>query len=127
MSKKLLAAMVLLLLFLAFGTVLAPESPMFWLASSAVGYQIARFGLMLVLLLQLGTNPPRHKTFRIFSGWVAGITAFWVLNATYGNNMEILDSLSLLGAAVAIGLTALERTIPVRTKLAKPIGQIATA
>jgi hypothetical protein len=115
MGKKLLAAALLTLIFLAFGTQIAPDSPMFWLASSTIGYQVVRFGLMLVLLLQLCTDPPRHKTFRIISAVVSGLTAFWVLRATYNNHMMLLDSLSLLASSIAIGVTALERKLSLST------------
>jgi len=61
MGKRLLVISFATLIFLAFGTELAPDSPLFWLASSSTGYQVIRFGLMLILLLQLGTEPPRHR------------------------------------------------------------------
>jgi hypothetical protein len=131
MGKKLVAAALFTLIFLAFGTEIAPDSPLFWLASSAVGYQVIRFGLVLILLLQLGSDPPRHRTFRIISAWVAGVTSLWVLRATYANYMALLDTLSLLGSVVAIGLTALERTSPdsspVSSKAPKHSRRVAAA
>jgi hypothetical protein len=59
--------------------------------------------------LQLATNPPRHKTFRIVTAMVSSLTAFWVITATYNNQMMLLDSLGLLASSIAIGVTALER------------------
>jgi hypothetical protein len=111
MGKALLVAAFAALVLLAFGTELAPNSPAFWLASSAAGYQIVRFALMLLLLMQIATDPPRHKTFRMISLGISSLVALWALRATYGNTMLFLDTLSLLASSVAVALTALERKV----------------
>ena len=113
MGKTLLVAAFGTLALLAFGTENASNNSMFWLASSAVGYQIVRFGLMLLLLLQIATNPPRHQIFRAISMVVASTVAVWTLQATYANHMLFLDSLSLLASSVAIAITALEQRAPI--------------
>jgi hypothetical protein len=79
-----------------------------WLASDAVGYTIVRLILMASLFGLLITNPPRNPAFRALVGVVALCLGAWALIATYQNNMEILDSASILAASLAIGITALE-------------------
>lgn len=109
MGKALLVAAFAILAFLAFGTENASDNSMFWLASSETGYQVVRFGLMLLLILQIATNPPRHRVFRAISMIVATTVSVWTLSATYNNQMLFLDSLSLLASSTAIAITALER------------------
>ena len=109
MGKALLVAAFAILAFLAFGTENASDNSMFWLASSAIEYHVVRFGLMLLLILQIATNPPRHRVFRAISMIVATTVSAWTLSATYNNHMLFLDSLSLLASATAIAITALER------------------
>ncbi len=109
MGKALLVAAFAILALLAFGTQNDPNSSMFWLASSATGYQVVRGGLMAVLLLQIVTNPPRYMVFRATSMIIASSVAIFSLQATYANHMLLLDALSLLASSVAIAVTALER------------------
>ena len=109
MAKALLVAAFSILVLLAFGTENASNNSMFWLASTGIGYQVVRFSLMLVLLLQIATNPPRHRVFRAISIMVATSVAAWTLTSTYDNKMQLLDSLSFLASSIAIAVTALER------------------
>lgn len=111
MSKKLLAASIGSLIFLIIGTSLYPDNPLFWLATSSLNFQIIRFGLLLILLLQFVTEPPRKRVFRAISAMVAVSVASWTLQATYANHMMLLDALCFLGTSVAVGLVALERQL----------------
>lgn len=109
MGKMLLLFSLVCLAILYFGTAFFGQSPAFWLASSASSYQHVREMLALVLVLQLTTRPPRHIWFRILSGTVALAVGTWAIEATYSNQMMFLDTLCFVGAAIAIGVTALER------------------
>lgn len=102
------------LAFVGVGIVLFPQNSLFWIASSSQIYQHVREGLGLVLLVQFVTRPPRHVWVRILSGSIAIAVGIWVVEATYSNQMLLLDSLSFLAASIVIGFTALERRINTR-------------
>ena len=112
MGKLLLLLSCSCLLLLLFGTAAFPDSPGFWLASAAPSYEHVRSLLAFVLLVQLVTRPPRHLAFRVACGIVAAAVATWAIQETYAAQMLLLDSLSLLAAATAIGVTALEVSTP---------------
>ena len=109
MSKVLLFLSFVCLAILLVGTALWPNAPAFWLASGNGPFQLIRGILMATLFAQLVTNPPRHMLFRLLAGSLASVVGLWALGATYSNQMQILDGMGFLGAAIAIGLTALER------------------
>lgn len=109
MGKTLLLLSLVVLTVLFLGTSLAPQDPAFWLASSVPTYQHIREVLALVLMLQLITRPPRHVWFRMLAGAIAVAVGSWSIEATYSYSMQLLDTLCFIGAAVAIGITALER------------------
>jgi hypothetical protein len=96
------------LVLLLFGTAWFPDSSAFWLASSTNFFEYMRGVLLCVLVVQLVTKPPRNIYFRLAYGMLATAVGAWALKATYDAQMEALDSLSLLAAAIAIGVTALE-------------------
>jgi hypothetical protein len=108
MGKLLLSLSMLSLLILAVGTSLMPNNPVFWLATGDNFYQFARLALALVLGIQLVTHPPRHIALRIAAGMLAVTIGYWVIVETYASQMMWLDTLSLLSAAIATGITALE-------------------
>jgi hypothetical protein len=108
MGKLLLFLSFLSLLLLAVGTAFYPNNELFYLASTAPKIQYIREALSAVLFLQLVTHPPRSFWFRTLTGALALGVGGWSLVSTYSGTMPLLDSLSLLGAALAIGVTALE-------------------
>jgi hypothetical protein len=108
MSKSVLLLSFISLAFLLVGAIIMPNSPALWLASSALGYDIVRIVLMLILFGLLITNPPRNHVFRALVGFIAVGLTVWSLAATYDNRMQILDSASILAASVSMGITALE-------------------
>lgn len=87
----------------------APQNPLFWFASLGTTYQHIRELLLAILLVQLVTRPPRHVWFRILTGAVSIVTITWVIQQSYSFNMLPLDTLSILGASLAIAVTSLER------------------
>jgi len=90
---------------------MAPQSSAFWLASGTTMYQHIREVLMLVLILQLVTQPPRHVWLRLLSGAIAGAVGVWSVEAIFAGNMLFLDSLCFMAASLAIMVTALERKV----------------
>src|SRR5665213_2684130 len=109
MGKTLLLLSLVSLAILSIGAALLPQAPVFWLTSNASMYQHIRELLVLVLMLQLTTRPPRHLSLRMLSGAIAVAVGIWSIEATYAYHMQLLDTFCFVGAAVAIGVTALER------------------
>ncbi len=108
MGKLLMLLSCVSLIILAVGTAFAPNNQLFLLASDSNLYQYAREALAATLFLQLVTHPPRHVAFRILAGMLALSVATWVAISFYHGLMPVLDVLSLLASASAIGVTALE-------------------
>ena len=108
MGKLLLFLSCVCLTILVIGTATMPQASAFWMASALPAYQVVRIILGSLLLMEFVTDPPRNRTFRIVAGLVSSAIAIWALDATYSNHMELLDSFSILSAACAIGVTALE-------------------
>ncbi len=96
------------LVLISVGTLLSPQSPLFWLASPSTDYQDVRLLLAIILVLQLATRPPRHLWFRVVSGMIASLVGFWAINQTSSIQMLALDSFSIFGACLAILVTSLE-------------------
>ena len=108
-----MAKFLLLLSFICLGTliilsIVAPNTPAVWLASTGIGYNITRVLLMSVLFVLLVTNPPRNKYFRYFVGLLAISVSAWSVLSTYQNDMKLLDTTSILAATVSMGIVALE-------------------
>ncbi len=108
MSKLLLLLSFMSLVILAIGTTFFANYPLFQLASSSSFYEHIIEILASILFLQLITHPPRHLVFRVLSGLVAISIGGWTIAVTYASLMPLLDTLSLLASAAAIGVTALE-------------------
>jgi len=98
------------LLSIMIGSYYAPDSPFFWLASTDVGAQMVRMGLVLMISVQLLTEPPRHMAIRILTGLTALATAVWAVHASTFMNTPIFDTVVLLQTAIALGISALEFT-----------------
>ena len=111
MGKLLLVLCVVSLSFMGIGTAVIPTDAMFWLASGALLYQKIRFLLILLLLLQFITNPPRQLWIRTFTGLTAGVIGVWTIQATYTMSMPALDTFAFLSASIILLVTALERKI----------------
>jgi len=110
MGKVIMFLIFIGLAILLVGGIVSPATPAMWLASSSHAFMYLRIGLMTLLGLLLVTNPPRNIYFRTFVGLAAVIMSAWSLGSTYNNHMQLLDSLSILGASVTMGIVALEYT-----------------
>lgn len=108
MRRLLLLLAALSLCLLAYGTAYHPDYAAFWLASGEPTYQTVRLLLASALFIQFVTHPPRNIYFRMLCGFIAVSSAAWALEESYAYHMLYMDTLSILGASVATGITALE-------------------
>lgn len=110
---KLLQILALLgLLLLSLGTSRFSQFPAFWLASGASLFQYIRELLIVILTVQIVTQPPRHMIVRVVAAFVALTIGTWAIKSTFTYGMQPLDTLGFIGATLAIGVTALERRDP---------------
>ena len=129
MGKSVILLSFLGIALLLVGCLVAPESAAFWLATKSQDYTIIRLVLLISLGLLLVTNPPRNKVLRTVIGAVASVTGLWALGQTYQNEMQILDSMSILAASVSAGIAVLEYvpdTEEIGEKLATAKAKIST-
>jgi hypothetical protein len=117
MGKALLVLAFIGLGIVSIGTHLEPNSIVFLLASESRQFQILRGVLEFTILLQLITRPPRHLLFRLLTGVIAASTMLWIVFSTYNGQILPWDSLSILGASIAIMITAIERKAHVHMPL----------
>jgi hypothetical protein len=111
MGKSVLLLSMLSVIILFLGGLLAPNSPIMWMASTDDAFLILRGVLIVILLGLLVTNPPRNVYFRAFVAAVSvGVTG-WVLSETYQNQMHLLDTMVLLQVCISATLTVLERNL----------------
>ena len=108
MSKLLLLLSFISIVILAIGTAFMPGNELFLLAGRSSGLEYVREILATILFSQLITHPPRHIFFRLLAGGSAIVVAGWTILSSLNGNMLFLDTLSMLAAAIAIGVTALE-------------------
>lgn len=99
---------LVVLLAMGIGSYYAPDGSFFWLASVDMGAQVVRMVLILLLSVQLFTEPPRHLAVRLITGAAAIGTAVWALQVSTFMNTPIFDTVILLQTAIALGVSALE-------------------
>lgn len=85
-----------------------PNNPIMWLASTSLAFTWIRAIMIVILFGLLITEPPRNVYFRMVTGVIAVSLGAWALGTTYDNNMQLLDTLSLLQFSICTGLIALE-------------------
>lgn len=90
------------------GAIVEPQSPLFWVASSSVTYEYIRVAIMGALAILLFTRPPRRTWARALTGSIAVVTVVWAIQQTYSYHMLPFDTLSIVGASIAIIVTILE-------------------
>lgn len=108
MSKLLLLLAFSALMLLSVGTAVTHNNELFLMASGSAALEYIREILAAILFVQLITHPPRHIFFRLLAGFTALAVAGWTIVSSLSGNMLALDTLSMLAAAVAIGITSLE-------------------
>lgn len=126
MRRILLLLSALGLVTLALGTTYAPNDPTFWLAASTPVYQIVRGALAIVLFVQFVTHPPRHILFRLLCGLISVSAGIWAIQETNAYHMMALDTLSIMAASIATGITALELSSPKEVTIKTPRGGYIT-
>jgi hypothetical protein len=99
---------LVVLLSMGIGSYYAPDGSFFWLASTDIGAQMVRMGLILIISVQLFTEPPRHMAIRLLTGATALAAAVWAVHVSTFMNTPIFDTVVWLQAAIALGVSALE-------------------
>ncbi len=108
MTKVLLFLSFLMLGFFVIVSVLYPTSSVLWLASTATSYNYSRLAIMAVLLFMFVTSPPRNTLLRWVIGYGSVALATWSIFNTYNNDIQLLDGMVYLLAAISAGIAALE-------------------
>jgi hypothetical protein len=127
MKQVLIITTTLLIGAMLIDGVYYPDSPLMWLASTAVIYAFIRLGLMVILLGLLAFRPPRSIQARVFLGSVAsvlGIVTF-VLVGQY--NIAFLDAIVFIEVAIILMIEALEtgqQTVRQLTAKVPLLGQV---
>jgi hypothetical protein len=85
-----------------------PTSPVMWLASTSGNFAVLRIVMMTALAALLFSHPPRNVYLRALVGVLAFSLVGWCLNATYANEMKILDTMSILQFCISAGIVVLE-------------------
>jgi hypothetical protein len=99
---------LVVLLSMGIGSYYAPDGSFFWLASVDIGAQMIRMGLILLVSVQLFTEPPRHIAIRLPTGATAIATAVWAVHVSTFMNTPVFDTVVLLQTAIALAISALE-------------------
>jgi hypothetical protein len=108
MGKFILFMSFLILGILVTLSFLVPNTAAMWLASTASSYNLVRISLMIIVLGLLVTNPPRNTYFRYFVGLITVTLSIWAIAATYQNDMQFLDTISILATGISMGIVVLE-------------------
>jgi hypothetical protein len=108
MQKFMQACTLAFLAFLTVGQIYFPASPLMMLTSSAPLILALRAVIVLGVLILTFTRPPRTFYMRCVLGVSASVLLGWAGYQTWEDNLEILDGLVFLTAAVSFGLAALE-------------------
>lgn len=108
MGKLLLVLSLFGIILLLIVSMVDPNNPAVWLASTAPKYTLLRLGLVAALASLLFFNPPSNVYLRSIVMISALGFAGWSLNGLYQNQMQLLDSFALLQASVASTVVTLE-------------------
>jgi hypothetical protein len=108
-SKKLhLYLSALSISFVFVGTIFASDNIVFWMSSSSLVYEVVRATLLILLIVQMFTNPPRHPGIRLGAGIIALSILYWATAQTYNMTMPLMDTLLFIGSSIVVGVTAIE-------------------
>jgi hypothetical protein len=108
MKQVLIITTTLLIGAMLFDGVYNPDSPLMWLASTAIAYAYVRLGLMVILLGLLAFRPPRSLQARVFLGSIAGILGISTFILVGQYSIEFLDAIVFIEVAIILMLEALE-------------------
>ena len=127
MKQVLIITTTLLIGAMLFDGVYYPDSPLMWLASTAVIYAFIRLGLVVILLGLLAFRPPRSFQARVFLGSVASVLGIVTLVLVGQYNIAFLDAIVFIEVAIILMIEALEADqLTVRQLAAKTplLGQV---
>ena len=108
MKQVLIVTTILLIGAMLFDGLYNPDSPLMWMASTAVAYAYVRLGLIVILLGLLAFRPPRSLYGRIFLVVAAVVlcSSTIVLAGLY--EVAFLDALIFIEASIIFMIEALE-------------------
>ena len=127
MKQVLIITTTLLIGAMLFDGVYYPDSPLMWLASTAITYAFIRLGLVVILLGLLAFRPPRSFQARVFLGSVASVLGIVTLVLVGQYNIAFLDAIVFIEVAIILMIEALETDqLTVRQLTAKTplLGQV---
>jgi hypothetical protein len=127
MKQVLIITTTLLIGAMLFDGVYYPDSPLMWLASTAITYAFIRLGLVVILLGLLAFRPPRSFQARVFLGSVASVLGIVTLVLVGQYNIAFLDAIVFIEVAIILMIEALETDqLTVRRLAAKTplLGQV---
>lgn len=127
MKQVLIITTTLLIGAMLFDGVYYPDSPLMWLASTAITYAFIRLGLVVILLGLLAFRPPRSFQARVFLGSVASVLGIVTLVLVGQYNIAFLDAIVFIEVAIILMIEALETDqLTVRQLAAKTplLGQV---
>lgn len=96
------------LLFVFVCSLVFPGSPFMWLATISSSFTLLRIVLITLIATLLITSSFFDHHMNGILGAFAFVLTMWAMIATYNNHLQILDSLSFMGAGIALGIEALE-------------------
>jgi len=108
MKKLLIVGTIILTTALLVSGALYPDSPFMWLASTSVGYEITRAGLIAVLAVLLFSNPPRALYFRFFLAACAACLGIATIGLLFTFQMNLIDAIVFMEIAIIFAIEALE-------------------
>ena len=127
MKQVLIITTTLLIGAMLFDGIYYPDSPLMWLASTAIIYAFIRLGLVVILLGLLAFRPPRSFQARVFLGSVASVLGIVTLVLVGQYNIAFLDAIVFIEVAIILMIEALETDqLTVRRLAAKTplLGQV---
>lgn len=108
MKQVLIVTTILLIGAMLFDGMYNPNSPLMWMASTAVVYTYVRLGLIVILLGLLAFRPPRSLYGRIFLVVAAaGLSSSTIILAGL-YEVAFLDALIFIEASIIFLIEALE-------------------
>jgi len=110
MKETLIIGTMLFTAVLLFGGIYFPNSPLMWLASTSLWFEIIRAGLIVMLGILLFSKPPRALYLRCAFGAIALVLGIVTVMFLVTYKINLIDAVVFIEIAVIFCLEALEAT-----------------